>query len=131
MAIKEIYEQLVRDADYALNSKSRDLVYKTYGKVEMARTMCAITKEQFIELNTKLVKNGLNNPKADLHPEELVSAKVKRKLEEMYENLSNSRFEADHSPDSQRTQMYAYVAGAAPYASVRDVYSTITEIMSE
>ena len=66
MAVKEIYEKLQKDTGYALNSHSRDLVCEAYGAAKMARLMCAITKEQFQELNYKLVNKGLNNPKAGL-----------------------------------------------------------------
>lgn len=64
--IKAIYEDLVKQANCALNSKSLSLVYETYGEAKMARKICAITKEQFMQLNEMLVKNGINNPKAGL-----------------------------------------------------------------
>lgn len=35
----------------------------------MARKMNAITQEQFMQLNTMLIKNGVNNPDAKLGPE--------------------------------------------------------------
>ena len=62
--IKEIWEDLQQQANYARASRDRDLMHEVYGAAKMARKMCAITKEQFIELNNKLVKNGINNPKA-------------------------------------------------------------------
>lgn len=61
-----IYNELIKRANYALASKSRDLVYETYGAAKMARKLEAITNEQFFELNEMLVCNGLNNPKARL-----------------------------------------------------------------
>lgn len=61
-----IYEDLMKEADYALNSKSLNLTYEVYGKAKMARKLCAITKEQFFELNEKLIVKGVNNPKAGL-----------------------------------------------------------------
>lgn len=61
-----IYEELLKDAKYALNSKSRDIVYEAYGQAKIARRLEAISREQFMELNDMLVKNGLNDPKAGL-----------------------------------------------------------------
>lgn len=61
-----IMQRLRREADYALNSHSRDLVYQTYGKACMAFDLGAITFGQYMELNEKLVKNGMNNPAAGL-----------------------------------------------------------------
>lgn len=62
----KIYKDLVEKANYALNSHSLVLVYETYGAAKMAYQLNAITYEQFLELNSKLVKNGVNNPKANL-----------------------------------------------------------------
>ena len=57
-----IFNRLERDAKYALNSHSRDLVYETYGAAKMAYTLEAITKNQFYLLNDMLVVHGLNDP---------------------------------------------------------------------
>lgn len=62
--IKEIWDDLVKQASYARASRDRELMCEVYGAAKMARKMCAITKEQFVELNEKLVEKGLNNPKA-------------------------------------------------------------------
>lgn len=64
--IKVIYEDLLKEANYALSSKNLCLVHEVYGQAKMARKMGAISKEQFYELNDILVKNGINNPKAGL-----------------------------------------------------------------
>ncbi len=57
-----IYKQLEKEALYALRSLSRDLVYQCYGKVKMAQQLLAIDAAQAAELNTLLIRNGLNNP---------------------------------------------------------------------
>lgn len=57
---------LKRRAQYALNSKSKNLVYETFGAAKMARNLDAITHDQFMELNRMLVTEGLNDPKAGL-----------------------------------------------------------------
>lgn len=57
-----IFANLERDAKYALNSHSRNLVYETYGAAKMARELGAITKPQFYLLNDMLVVHGLNDP---------------------------------------------------------------------
>lgn len=62
--IKEIWEQLQKRAEYAVASRNLELMYETYGMVKMAREMCAITKEQFDALNEKLVRKGINDPRA-------------------------------------------------------------------
>lgn len=56
------FDQLRREAQYALNSHSRDLVYQTYGSALAAYKLGAITKPQFDELNNMLVVHGLNDP---------------------------------------------------------------------
>lgn len=61
-----IMKRLHREADYALNSHSRDLVYQTYGKACMAFDLGAITFGQYMELQDKLIKNGVGNPAAGL-----------------------------------------------------------------
>lgn len=57
-----VFYQLEKDARYALNSHSRDLVYQTYGAARMAWQLDAITKLQFNRLNEMLVVKGLNDP---------------------------------------------------------------------
>lgn len=56
-----VYERLLKDARYALNSLSRDLVYETYGAAKMARNLEAITHDEFMTLNDLLIRDGLNN----------------------------------------------------------------------
>lgn len=48
-------------ADYAINSKSKSLVYQTYGECLMARELGAITANEFTALNTRLIRNTMNN----------------------------------------------------------------------
>ena len=57
-----VFYQLEKQAQYALNSHSRDLVYETYGAAKMARQLQAITAPQFDRLNEMLVVKGLNDP---------------------------------------------------------------------
>lgn len=57
-----IFTRLEREAKYALNSHSRNLVYQTYGAAKMAWELGAITKPQFYLLNEMLVVRGLNDP---------------------------------------------------------------------
>ena len=60
------YDDLLKKARYAIASKSRDLVFKIYGMASMARKLEAITFEEFTVLNEMLIKDGLNNTKANL-----------------------------------------------------------------
>lgn len=57
-----IYESLLKAANYALTSHSRDLVYETYGAAKMARKLKGITYEEFGTLNAMLINKGLNDP---------------------------------------------------------------------
>ena len=57
-----LFARLEREAKYALNSHSRNLVYETYGAAKMAFELGAITKPQFYLLNDLLVVHGLNDP---------------------------------------------------------------------
>lgn len=61
--IKSIWEDLQKQATYAAKSYSRDLVFEVYGMAKMARLMCAISQEQFTELNKQLVRDCINNSK--------------------------------------------------------------------
>lgn len=61
-----IYEELIKEAKYALASESLTLVHETYGAAKMARKLEAITYNQFTDLNTLLIRNGVNNPKIHL-----------------------------------------------------------------
>lgn len=57
-----LFARLEREAKYALNSHSRNLVYQTFGAAKMAFELDAITKPQFYLLNDMLVVHGLNDP---------------------------------------------------------------------
>ena len=57
-----LFYRLEREAKYALNSHSRNLVYQTFGAAKMAFELGAITKPQFYLLNDMLVVHGLNDP---------------------------------------------------------------------
>ncbi len=64
--MNSIFNQLKKEIEYALNSKSLTLAYQAYGAAKMAFRLEAITKEQFFELNDKVIVNGINNPSAGL-----------------------------------------------------------------
>ena len=66
--IKVIWKDLQQQTNYAVASRDKDLMHEAYGAAKMARKMCAISKEQFMELNNKLVKNGINDPRAWDYP---------------------------------------------------------------
>lgn len=51
MSKDEVYLYLCDKAEYALNSRSIELMYEAYGAAKMARKLSAITQEQFIALN--------------------------------------------------------------------------------
>lgn len=57
-----LFDNLKKESTYALQSKSRDLVYETYGSAKMACALGVISKDQFMEINYMLIKEGINNP---------------------------------------------------------------------
>lgn len=66
VAVIDTFEYLKRRASYALKSKSMNLTYEAYGAAKMARSLEAITHDEFMELNDMLVAKGMNNPAAGL-----------------------------------------------------------------
>lgn len=54
--------KIKRNAEYALRSHSKNLLYGAYGAAQMAYKLNAITKDEFYELNDLIVCHGLNNP---------------------------------------------------------------------
>lgn len=46
-----ILEQLKREALYAQRSFSKEQLYQTYGKAQMARQLNALTHSEFMEIN--------------------------------------------------------------------------------
>lgn len=60
------YRELEKEALYALKSNSLSLVHKAYGKACILRKLEIISKEEFYKLNEMLIKNGINNPTANL-----------------------------------------------------------------
>ena len=57
----KLIDTLKKEATYALNSKSRDLVFEVYGKAKMACELKAITFEEFSIINDMLIVNAVNN----------------------------------------------------------------------
>lgn len=51
----DIFAMLMRHARYALNSESRDLVYKTIGERDMAYILGMISFDEYMKLNDMLV----------------------------------------------------------------------------
>lgn len=58
-----VFKYLLKEAEYALNSHSRNLVYESYGMTKMAYNLDAISKDEFYKLIDMLVVHGLNDPK--------------------------------------------------------------------
>lgn len=57
----EILSYLEKRIEYAKCSKSRELLYEAYGGLKMAYNLGAISYAEFTVLNTKAVREGLNN----------------------------------------------------------------------
>ena len=57
-----VYEKLKKDVAYAKRSYSITLLYQAHGAIGMAFNLGALTKAQFMELETECVRKGINNP---------------------------------------------------------------------
>lgn len=62
MENQTVMERLQKEAEYALLSESRDLVFQTYGKASMALGLGAISIFEFRKLNDMLITHGVNDP---------------------------------------------------------------------
>lgn len=56
-----MFERLVKDAKYAINSNSRDLIMETYGMAKMARKLEYISFDEFLKLTSMLIRDGIDN----------------------------------------------------------------------
>lgn len=56
-----MFESLVKDAKYAINSNSRDLIMETYGMAKMARELEYISFDEFLKLTSMLIRDGIDN----------------------------------------------------------------------
>lgn len=56
-----MFEQLQKEVEYAKKSKNKELLYQAYGSIIMAFKLEAITKDEYFELNTMCVRDGINN----------------------------------------------------------------------
>ncbi len=61
MQSKNLFDRAKHQALYAINSKSRELVYKAYGHACGLYEAGGITMNEFMELNTLLVRETINN----------------------------------------------------------------------
>ena len=67
LTLNDTVMKLEKQAQYAINSKSRPLIYKALGAIEMARELGAISKDDYLRLDRLLVRDTLNNPKVFPH----------------------------------------------------------------
>ena len=67
-AVNEFWARyLFEKAEYVLNSHSLNLTYQVYGQVQMAFRLHVISEETFSKLSEMLVRNGMNDPDANLN----------------------------------------------------------------
>lgn len=64
MSHLECMEQLRRRTDYAKKSRSRNLMYETYGMVKMAYELTVIDYKELLDFNRRLVREGINDPQS-------------------------------------------------------------------
>lgn len=76
---KDILEQLKGEALYAQRSFSRELLYQTYGKAQMARQLGALTQPGFMEINHMTVHFMNTDREYIRHQNEEYSAMCGRK----------------------------------------------------
>ena len=65
MSHLECMEQLRRRTEYAKKSRSRDLMYETYGMVKMAYELRVIDYKDLLDFNRRLVREGINDPQSE------------------------------------------------------------------
>lgn len=58
----DVYEKLKKEIAYAKRSYSIKLLYQAHGAVCMAFDLNALTKAQFMELESECIRKGINNP---------------------------------------------------------------------
>lgn len=63
MTEEQIVQRLWKDARYAVNSLSLNLIYKTLGEIEMAVNTGAVRYEALGNIHRYLINDTLNNPK--------------------------------------------------------------------
>lgn len=56
-----MFERLVKEAKYAINTNSRDLIMETYGMAKMARELEYISFDEFLKLTSMLIRDGIDN----------------------------------------------------------------------
>jgi hypothetical protein len=57
-------EELMKRIEYAKTCLlPQRFLYEVYGQIKMALELNAITRNEFMLLNTECVRNGINNPK--------------------------------------------------------------------
>ena len=56
-----MFERLVKDAKYAINTNSRDLIMETYGMAKMARKLEYISFDEFMKLTSMLFRDVIDN----------------------------------------------------------------------
>lgn len=61
--MSKLYHQLSKEIEYAKSSNApRELLYQTHGRIEMARTLEAISSAEYLVLEHECVAEGINNP---------------------------------------------------------------------
>lgn len=59
-----MFETLMKRIAYAKTAiMPQQALYEVYGQIKMAFELKAITKDEFFQLNTECVRDGINNPK--------------------------------------------------------------------
>lgn len=56
-----MFERLVKEAKFAINTNSRDLIMETYGIAKMARELEYISFDEFLKLTSMLIRDGIDN----------------------------------------------------------------------
>lgn len=58
----DVKKEIRRQLDYALNSKSRNLLYQTLGYINACRVLVALTSEEYVDLSCECCR-AINDPK--------------------------------------------------------------------
>ena len=59
-----MFAKLMQEVQYAKGAAfKQNALHKTYGRITMAWELKAITMDEYMQLNTACVREGINNPK--------------------------------------------------------------------
>ncbi len=63
-----MYHKLLKKIEYAKRSNSLPQLYEAKGAIDLAYKVEIISREQYLDLDSRCVRDGINNPEIINHP---------------------------------------------------------------